>query len=502
MRPFVLLAALSALTAAAPAQAQGPDAAGFVTGLYRRYIGTDPDPAGLAFWVEKLGRGLPPSEVHANVIGSQQYFDQVGQNNAAFITRAVSEVAGRPPTPAEVDAQLRRLQRLGNDRVKWAREFLRGVGAALPPPPPAAADLPARLVTTCQLLAQAARSECPGPAGWLVVNQANNLVVAAVAGRPVLENPVANPAGAEQMLQNIEGGLGGLRNGLAAAGLPAPNTRLHADQAAEIVAAFRPGAGPGVPGQPPGQPAPFPPGGVLAGPDVQRLGPLARDLSRQTRQAVATVRAAARPDWASRRVLTELEQAAAGVDRVRADVRPGVPVANLHAQLGQVRAELAGVNQAVAAGTPDPRVRQSWYEMAASFDRLAAAAGLPPTGTPVPGGVAVPPQALAALDSAIAQADAAAAGFTPYQFYHPAVGRLQAELGDLRNKLARLRQMLTQNPPRQQVLAEVAAIGAEFRSAQSFHNQAVAGGRIPNAPSLDGLGNALAGFNAVLAQWN
>ena len=98
------------------------DDAGVVAMWYQKYLGRQPDAAGLQGWVNELRRG---GRVEANILGSDEYFVRHGNTPESFITGLYVEILDRQPSVDEVRGWVVRLQQIGWDRVTMADEFLR-----------------------------------------------------------------------------------------------------------------------------------------------------------------------------------------------------------------------------------------------------------------------------------------------------------------------------------------------------------------------------------------
>jgi len=80
---------------------QGELAAEVVTGIYEKYLGREPDAAGLAAWVPILASQQETIEqVEADIAGSPEFFAQSGGTNSGFITHLFNLALGRNPEPA------------------------------------------------------------------------------------------------------------------------------------------------------------------------------------------------------------------------------------------------------------------------------------------------------------------------------------------------------------------------------------------------------------------
>jgi hypothetical protein len=94
---------------------------------YQRYLHRSADPTGLQAWGERLRNGEPRFSVEAGILGSDEYFQNHGNDQAQFIRGLFNDVLGRRPARAEVGAWLDVWDQVGGNRERLARRFLREV---------------------------------------------------------------------------------------------------------------------------------------------------------------------------------------------------------------------------------------------------------------------------------------------------------------------------------------------------------------------------------------
>ncbi len=114
------LAAVALAPATAQAQTVATDDA-LITSLYQRYLGRNPEAAGLQGWLKELRRGR---NVEAAILGSDEYLTRQGSTADGFVKGLYVDVLKRQPRADEVQGWLVRLQQDGNDREVLAGEFL------------------------------------------------------------------------------------------------------------------------------------------------------------------------------------------------------------------------------------------------------------------------------------------------------------------------------------------------------------------------------------------
>ncbi len=483
-----LSACFALLFAVGPSHGQTPDPAAFVRDLYVRFAGIEPTPQMTDFWVKELRKGTEPNEVLANVLGSDQAFARSRRNNDVWVSSLYTDLLGRPAEAGAAQHWQNRLRDLRNDRVKLAREFVKSAGAEIAaggiggPGPPQ--DLPTQLVTVTQLMHQAAQTECPGRDGWMIREQAKAVASTAVTYSRVLQNPAANPRQYAEAVANLDAGLTQFRSALAQSRLPAQSTRLHAEQAGQIVAALAAGGNVVPPIGPPGLP------GGLSRADARRLEPFVNAMSRETAAASATFQAVLRADWNSRGLLQQVQAISTEADSVRSDLRGGYPLRDLIARTQNLSAAAEQVSAVVAKGGVDPRLYQAWYKATAELNAFAAQAGTLGGGViapPIGGGVAVPREAFAAIDRAAGECDALTVAFNPYTFMNRPSARLTADLQTLKNQYATLRREATGVTSERELKRHLDGIAVTLRSAANNWRDASRDPRFRPPADLDDL---------------
>jgi hypothetical protein len=93
-----------------------------VASWYRKFLNREPDPAGLAGWVEGLRSGGSPERTLAGILGSAEYYVKSGSTPEGFIRTLYRDLLGRDPTEREMVFWLRRMYH--QDRSDVAYTFL------------------------------------------------------------------------------------------------------------------------------------------------------------------------------------------------------------------------------------------------------------------------------------------------------------------------------------------------------------------------------------------
>ncbi|HUX71357.1 MAG TPA: DUF4214 domain-containing protein [Cellulomonadaceae bacterium] len=102
-----------------------------ITDAYKTYLGRDPDPAGLRFWLGKMASGWTTSQIESGFLASTEYFPRVDtatiSYNFEWVGQVYVSVLGRHPS---LDEQLSWLHRMsmfgwpGLTRTQVAMDFL------------------------------------------------------------------------------------------------------------------------------------------------------------------------------------------------------------------------------------------------------------------------------------------------------------------------------------------------------------------------------------------
>ncbi len=475
-RLMCLVVALVLASAVATAQQVTP--ADFVRNMYLQYAGVDPDRGIIDVWVKELNKGTPAVEVHAQILGSNQTFDAVGKNNDTWIRLMYNKVLSREPDVGGMRTWQQKLEALKYDRVKTAREFLRGAGAELnagggggarpgnPPP----ADLPTHLTATAQLLAQAATTEFPGYEHLGVRSQGGSFVKSVAAYMPILKEPNRYPREYPEGIRALTATLDVFEHSVAQSRVAAPNTRLYAEQCRQLLASLSPGGRPIDPGLPPGGGA-----GRLTPQEGREYRRLLDVLSKDLTAAETTFRIVIPKGWATTRLLNRVDDLMTDVDNLRDDVRGGFDRRELLRRVQAINATAGDITNTLTAERVDVRATQAWYSVATSLAAVTDPQNAGPPGQP--GGGRVPRELFEAIDQASAQCDALLLAYSPYATYNRSVGRLTADLTDLKTRYAALRRTAGGlDPSRRELDTHLNGIAGRMKTV-SGHWRDVAGDR-------------------------
>jgi hypothetical protein len=93
-----------------------------VANWYRRFLHREPDPQGLAGWVQGLQSGTSPEQTLAGILSSAEYYAESGNRPDGFIRHLYQDLLGRQPTDQELAFWLQRMYT--GDRSGVAYAFL------------------------------------------------------------------------------------------------------------------------------------------------------------------------------------------------------------------------------------------------------------------------------------------------------------------------------------------------------------------------------------------
>jgi hypothetical protein len=243
--------------------------------------------------------------------------------------------------------------------------------------------------------------------------------------------------------------------------------------------------------------------------------PLA-DLARDSQRLAVLLRGVPNRDAERDRLRRDAEYFASQVEGLRGLVRVGADPDELRRRFYQLRELANGISYAVRGRPLNGRIQSAWHEitegLARAGDALSVAAGPgidpgqpvlvnPPTFVqapyqPIPpAAYAVPREAIAAADQALAQADAFDAGLGRFLLSDPAVPQVQAQVRALRNALAQFRQDAAGGAAGRQLQARLDTINGLLQQASQAWGPTVRSGRIPGAPDLGGEAGAVERLN-------
>ncbi len=99
-----------------------------ITTLYQRYLGRNPTSVELAVWLQTPDIDYRLANLPFELMGAQEYFDRVGNNNLVWMRTAFADVVGREPSSAELDQWMNRFSQLGYSRVELLRQLKQVTG--------------------------------------------------------------------------------------------------------------------------------------------------------------------------------------------------------------------------------------------------------------------------------------------------------------------------------------------------------------------------------------
>jgi uncharacterized lipoprotein YbaY len=95
-----------------------------ITSMYRKYLGREPDLAGMQAHLASLHSGRKLVEVQTNLLASNEFFDRCLNNGSIFVNQLFQMVLDRQPTGAENTLWLQQFQFSRGNRAKMVHDFL------------------------------------------------------------------------------------------------------------------------------------------------------------------------------------------------------------------------------------------------------------------------------------------------------------------------------------------------------------------------------------------
>ncbi len=104
-----------------------PNNANEIRNYYVNYLRREPQSTEMQAWMDHFNRGRSKAELPISLLGSQDFYDSVGQNNTAFINQIFRVVVGKPPSQIELNQWLQALQNSGNNRNAIVRQLYNAI---------------------------------------------------------------------------------------------------------------------------------------------------------------------------------------------------------------------------------------------------------------------------------------------------------------------------------------------------------------------------------------
>jgi Domain of unknown function (DUF4214) len=479
---------------------------------YRKFLGRDPDPAGIQRYVGLLRQGASPLDSEAELLGSDEYFNRYGQNVEAFIAGLYTDVLGRPPLGHELRGWLETYRQLGGNRQILARQFLGQAGVQIEnnPAPPAGGGIPpdqqpgavAQIINRTRYFLNTVQAEIPGTRqgqqcimrGQALGAAAETLRVNLAQGMPI--NVLSMALGA------VERSFGALREQLAN---PPGTARISCSIADQIGVAivnlrnsppFNGGVVPPLPPPGPGPlPPPVPPPGPPIGPTpspgydttrvVMQLNILIGDNQRLLRQMGGQ-------SYVFQNMRRDIEGLTGQLERMRNRAQQFTPVGEMQGSFIAMRRHSVTISEKMRGPEVPTYWQQQWGAIESNFSLLATLlqlppnAGLPTSPLPPPGPNAPPPWPpglVPVMDYVVAEIDAYLAALAPQVLVLPQLYQMQSHLNAMRADLLQARQEVVTGAPRSNVNAKFAHLQNQFAAVEALHS-GMRGARVPPLTGL------------------
>jgi hypothetical protein len=96
-----------------------------VESWYQLFLHRSSDLAGLRDYVNRLRRGIPPEDVMAAILGSEEYYKLAGERQRPWVAALYADVLDRSPSHREIQDWIQTLGRNGGSREKTGADFVR-----------------------------------------------------------------------------------------------------------------------------------------------------------------------------------------------------------------------------------------------------------------------------------------------------------------------------------------------------------------------------------------
>lgn len=94
-----------------------------LTQFYRQFLGRDPWPSEVAVWNLTPATANRMSTLPIEIMGSQEYFDRVGNNNESWFAQVFQNIVGKAPTTQELTLWMQRFRDLRYSRTDLLRQL-------------------------------------------------------------------------------------------------------------------------------------------------------------------------------------------------------------------------------------------------------------------------------------------------------------------------------------------------------------------------------------------
>ena len=499
-RSAFLLAALAAVLIGSNVFAQRLSSSReeeLVRGWYRDYLGREVGPE-LRAWVQLLQGGMPPLDVQATILGSDEFYAQKGRDPQTFVLETLQSVAWQEPTAAELRRWTDRLTLLRGDRFAVAREILQAYGQSSGgpiggvPDTTTAAEVATRITSASKLLVDTIDFEIGGTLQGRQANlRALSLYDEAQELQRILTVRTIRAEDAYPALQDVQRSFTALQSTLNNPAGTAPSsasiTRRINTMLAEAESAIQPL-----------NPRPTPNPGPAQGATAQKLLTQADAASRATQSIIQSVTAEAYQNYAYSVVLRDLDTFAARLDEFKNSVRQGASRERLQWEVDGLAHKAEGIGPKLLSGRPPPFTRLFWSSVESSLAQMAETLGIEPGGSTVLRPTPVHEQVQPLVDQAISRLDVFYAGTQPLVFGIPEVPRVQRDVRNLKNRLLTLRQQTADGEPARQLSQTLTSMVADYQNAYTRWSNVVSTHRLLNPPRLSPVGETLNQVEQIL----
>ena len=525
-RIALLVAACATLWLAPVALAQQSSDEELIRGWYRDYLGRQVGPE-LTAWLQMLRGGMPALDMQAAILGSDEYYNQIGRDPQAFITETLQAVTWTQPSTADLRRWTDRLTVLRGDRLALAREILQtygqqgggvgvGVGTGITAD---AGEIAGRLVSAAKLLSDTLDFEIGGTLqGRQASQRSQALYDACDQLRRIVAIRTYRPTDAQYALQDAQRTFAALQTTLSNPPGTAPSAanivRRVSSLLSETQLALQPTAsGPANPTYPPTTyPYPANPATPAVGYDQKQFLAAAESISRAVQSIIQSFSGQTYgSSYSTSVVVRDLNTFAARIDDLISSIRRGTSAERLHWEVDALTEQAQRIGPPLLSGRPPQFTKLFWSSVEAGLAQMAEPLGHVAgengnTGVVGPGGSVVlrptpiSPSLIPLVDQALSRADVFLTGTQPLVFGVPAVPRVQRDVRNIKSLLLELRQGAQDGQPATTLKQTLQAMVADYQDAYSNWGQIVTTYRLQNPPRLSPVGETLNQVEQILNQ--
>ncbi len=485
---------------------------GQVRQWYGDYLGRNPQSDEARQWLDQMRRGDNPADVQASLLGSDEYYDRLGNDPRAYVEGLYRNVGSSQASDRDIDQWADRLRSLRNDRTALAREFIGSGGRfntgygtpndrLLPIGGQDVKTVTRQIMTSSQLLIDSARNELAGTLQGQRVELRGDALMNAADDLYHAVTDQSDPLTIGRSLQFVRRALNEVNRELNNPPGSAPATSAMARRVASSADALErqlnlgwagPGAGSGGSGS----------GGYNDDYDSRIVVRLVDSALSSNRSLLGMADRQLQPGQATTNLVRDLDGLGQRLSNLSEMARREDPVQRLQAEYrtAQVYAQrIAPVMQGLRSWSTAQTLWNNVNNALSALDQELRYSNSPGAGNPGIPDWGNQPQwpgnsgydtAISGIDRAVSELDSYVSALTQVFFLAPDAVRIQATARQLRSDLLTLRQAAARGVDRGTLTGYYRDADTRYRTMTTQANQIL--GRLGrNAPSLTRVDNAM-----------